>query len=288
MDAMSFLGQKTRQSVLNSAVRESTASHRHRPLRVLIVHRDAETIDSCLEELKQGQFAVSADFALNLAQCAEYLQARSHDVIVAEYPGPNWKRSQALQLIHERAPGIPLLFVTTAGNESIAQLNSDGDWDFVEREHLSQLPMAVRRVLNERKLREELEDARTALRHSQSLYRALADNPAYGTYRCDAEGKLLDANHALAKMLGFDSTEELLAENQASEVIPNLHKDSVFAGLIPETNRIEPIEQEWKRKDGTTLKAKLSGRGIYDDQGNFAGHEMIVIDVTEQRTLEEQ
>jgi predicted signal transduction protein with EAL and GGDEF domain len=30
------------------------------------------------------------------------------------------------------------------------------------------------------------------------------------------------------------------------------------------------------------------GRGIFDDHGNFAGSEIIAVDVTEQRTLEEQ
>jgi diguanylate cyclase (GGDEF)-like protein len=44
---------------------------------------------------------------------------------------------------------------------------------------------------------------------------------------------------------------------------------------------------EWKRKDGTILKARLSGRGVYDDHGDLAGHETIAVDVTEQRTLED-
>jgi diguanylate cyclase (GGDEF)-like protein/PAS domain S-box-containing protein len=285
---MSLLAQKKRLSDQSSVRPEFTTSHRRRPLRALFVHRDAETIDSCLEELKKGQFAVTADFALNLAQCGEYLRARSHDVIIAEYPGPNWKRSQASQLLRQKAPEIPVLFLTTAGNESVEQLTAEGACDFVEQEHLAQLPMAVRRVLNEKKLREELEDARRALRHSQSLYRALADNPTYGIYQCDAEGKLLDVNLALVEMLGFTSKEELLAANPESEIIPNLRKDSLFAGFIPRINRIEPVELDWKRKDGTTLKVRLSGRGIYDDQGNLAGHEIIVMDVTEQRTLEEQ
>jgi diguanylate cyclase (GGDEF)-like protein/PAS domain S-box-containing protein len=285
---MSLLAQSKRLSDQSSVRPESTASHRRRPLRVLFVHRDADTIDSCLEQLKKGQFAVTSDFALNLAQCAEYLHARSHDVIIAEYPGSNWRRSQAAQVLRQKAQEIPILFLTTAGNESLAQLTAEGTCDFVEREHLAQLPMAVRRILNEQKLREELEDARRALRHSQSLYRALADNPTYGIYQCDAEGVLLDVNLALVEMLGFASKEELLAANHESEIIPNLRKDSLFAGLIPQTNRIEPVELDWKRKDGTTLKARLSGRGIYDDHGNFAGHEIIVVDVTEQRTLEEQ
>jgi diguanylate cyclase (GGDEF)-like protein/PAS domain S-box-containing protein len=282
------LAQNKRPSIQGSVPAERKAPHRRRPLSVLIVHRDADTIDSCLEELKKGQYEVTADFALNLGQAEQYLQKVAHDVIIAEYPGPSWKRSQAFQLFDKKTPRMPLLFLATAGNDSVAQLIAAGACDFVEREHLAQLPMAVRRILNEKKLREELEETRIALRHSQSLYRALADNPTYGIYRSDAGGKLLDVNPALIEMLGFANKEELLAANQESEVIPNLRKDSLFAGIIPGTSQIEPVELEWKRKNGTELKVRLSGRGIYDDQGNFAGHEIIVMDVTEQKTLEDQ
>jgi two-component system, cell cycle sensor histidine kinase and response regulator CckA len=126
------------------------------------------------------------------------------------------------------------------------------------------------------------------LQHSQSLYRALVDNPAYGIYRCSAEGKLLDANEALVTMLGYTSKEQLLAANQKSAIIPDLRDAVPFADRSPDTVQIEPMEIEWKRKDGTTLKTKLSGRGFYDQQGNFAGHEIIAVDVTEQRTIEEK
>jgi diguanylate cyclase (GGDEF)-like protein/PAS domain S-box-containing protein len=148
--------------------------------------------------------------------------------------------------------------------------------------------MVVRRALNHKQLREELAEAKKALQHSQSLYRALEDNPTYGICRCDGQGKLLDVNQTLVTMLGYGSKEELLAANQESEIIPNLRNDPLFAGLVPETKKIEPVDMEWKRKDATKLKARLSGRGVYDDRGNFAGHEIIVVDVTEQRTLENQ
>ena len=143
----------------------------------------------------------------------------------------------------------------------------------VAHEHLAQLPMAVRRALNGKKLREELEEARRALRHSQSLYRALADNPTYGIYRCDAEGELLDANQALAEMLGYSSKIELLAANQESEIIPNFRDGPRFTGFISETKGIEPVEMEWKRKNGTTLKIRLSGCGVYDDHANGLARE---------------
>jgi len=286
---MSSLAQKGLQSDLASFRTGGTAAHRRRPIRALFVHRDADVIDSCLEELKKARFTVSADLVLTLAQCTQQLRSQTYDVVVAEYPSPNWKGSQALQLLHQTVQEIPLLFVTTAmGRESIAELTVHGAFDYVEREHLAQLPMAVRRALNEKKPRVELEEAGKALRHSQSLYRALVENPAYGICRCDAQGKFLDANQALLTMLGYETTEELLAANRASEIVLDLGQGAPLAGCSPESVRIEPVEIEWKRKNGTTLKARVSGRGVFDEQGNFDGYEIIAVDITEQRALEEQ
>lgn len=289
MRSMSHLAQNEIQSDQGSGRPESTASHRRRSLHVLFVHRDADAVESCLQELKKAQFTVSADFALTLAQCKEQQRFQSYDVVVAEYPSPNWKGSQALQLLRQAVQEIPLLFVTTAmGSESIVHLTADGAFDYVELEHLAQLPMTVRRVLNEKKLRDELREAKKALRHSQSLYRALVDNPAYGVYRCDARGELLDVNQALLTMLGYESKEQLLAGNHKPGVIPSLPSGPPFGTRSPEKKQMEPVELEWKRKDGTKLKVRLSGRGVHDDYGNFAGHEIIAVDVTEQRTLEDQ
>jgi diguanylate cyclase (GGDEF)-like protein/PAS domain S-box-containing protein len=258
-------------------------------VRVLFVHREASAIDSCVQELEKGQFAVQSDLVLNLAQCAAQLRRQSYDVIIVEYPSPSFKGSQALQLLHQTAQEIPVLFLTFGiGIDSIAELAAQGTFDYVELEHVAQLPMAVRRALNEKSLRAELQEAEKALRHSQSLYRALVDNPSYGICRCEAGGKLLDVNQALSTMLGYESKEELLSANRASEIILDLGERKPLAGSSPDAARVEPIEVEWKRKNGTLLKARLSGRDAFDEHGNFNGCEIIVVDITEQRTLEEQ
>jgi diguanylate cyclase (GGDEF)-like protein/PAS domain S-box-containing protein len=268
---------------------ENTSSHRRRTLHTLFVHRDAEAINSCLQELEKGQFTVRSDFVLNLAQCEDQLRSQSYDVIVVEYPSPSCKGSQSLQLFRQRVHGTPLICLTSVtSRKALSELSTQGAFEYVELENIAQLSMAVRRVLNEKALREELDEARTALQHSQSLYRALVDNPAYGVYRINTEGKVLEVNHALATMLGYDSTEHLLLANQQSEVIPNLLAGTSFAARSAETRQVEPVEIEWQRKDGSALKARLSGRGIYDDHGNFAGHEIIAVDITGQRTLEDQ
>jgi diguanylate cyclase (GGDEF)-like protein/PAS domain S-box-containing protein len=285
---MARLAQNEIQSDLRSFRPESTATHRRRPLSVLFVHRDADAVDDCLEELKKAQFMVNSDFVLTLAQCTQQLRSQSYDVVVAEYPSASWKGPQALQLLHQTVQETPLLFLTTPmGSESIAKLTADGAFDYVEQQHLAQLPMAVRRVLNERKLRAELGEAEKALRHSQSLYRALVENPACGICRCDAQGKLLDVNKALLTMLGYESKEELLAANCACGIVADIDQRMRLAGMSPESVRIEPVEIEWNRKNGTVLKARLSGRGIFDERSDFAGYEIIAVDVTEQRALED-
>src|SRR5690242_7404273 len=287
--SMSSLTQNNVQSDQRGFRPGSTDSRRCPPLHMLFIHRDADTVECCLQELKKAQFTVSVDIALNLAQCTEQLRSQSYDVVVAEYPSPSWNGAQGLQFLRQAVEEIPLLFVTTSkGKESNAELTAHGAFDYVEGEHIAQLPMAVRRALNEKKLRAELEEAGKALKHSQSLYHALVDNPAYGVCRCDAQGKFLDVNQALVTMLGYATKEELLAANHPSDGVFDLGTGSALAERSSERMRINPIEIEWKRKNGTPLKVKLSGRGIFDEHGDCVGHEIIAVDITEQRTLEEQ
>jgi diguanylate cyclase (GGDEF)-like protein len=88
-------------------------------------------------------------------------------------------------------------------------------------------------------------------------------------------------------MLGYSTKEELLAANHPTALLSHLVAGSRGEGSR-QTLQIEPVETEWKRKDGTILKARISGRGVFDDHGDFVGHEIIAVDITEQRTLEDQ
>jgi diguanylate cyclase (GGDEF)-like protein len=88
-------------------------------------------------------------------------------------------------------------------------------------------------------------------------------------------------------MLGYSTKEELWATSGASKIDLELGQEKPLAGSSAESVRIEPVEIEWKRKNGTILKARLCGRGVFDERGEFAGYEIIAVDITEQRALEE-
>jgi hypothetical protein len=68
---MSSLTQSKMQSDPIGFRPRTTDSHRSRALDILFIHRDADTVECCLQELKKAQFTLSADIALNLAQCTE-------------------------------------------------------------------------------------------------------------------------------------------------------------------------------------------------------------------------
>jgi DNA-binding NtrC family response regulator len=158
---------------------EAMPSHRLRHIRILFVHHDSKIVGDCLQELAKAQFIVSSDAVSTLEECAVQFRSQSYEVVVAEFPSPSWQGLEGLQLLHQTVGDVPLLFVTIGlASESLTELAANGVFDCVERDHLAQLPLAVRQALNEKNLRDELEGVRRALRHSQSLYRALVDNPA--------------------------------------------------------------------------------------------------------------
>jgi two-component system cell cycle sensor histidine kinase/response regulator CckA len=129
--------------------------------------------------------------------------------------------------------------------------------------------------------------AQRVLRESEARYRLLVENAAYGIFRTDPNGRILDANDPLASILGYDSVEELRHINIRQDVYAHPEqRDPLIAETISR-GRLDGREVEWKRKDGSTVIVRLSARLVRDPSGGF-GFEGIAENVTEWRALETQ
>jgi diguanylate cyclase (GGDEF)-like protein/PAS domain S-box-containing protein len=104
--------------------------------------------------------------------------------------------------------------------------------------------------------------------------------------RCNTKGDFLDVNQALVTMLGYPSRAELLAVNLATDILRDPSKRARLLGQSVESDSGDALEIEWKRKNGTTLRVRLSGRKVADE-GQADSYEIIVEDVTQQRKLED-
>ncbi|MHB8411849.1 MAG: sensor domain-containing diguanylate cyclase [Candidatus Acidiferrales bacterium] len=240
-----------------------------------------------MQELERGHFKLSKDVVSAPAQFTECLDSKSYDVVLVEYPTANWQGPRTLQILHAKNKQIPLIFLTGAlPLETAAKLITQGAADCVEMDHVGHLPVAIRRALSENNLRQERDQSEKKLRHSEARYRALVGNLTYGMCRCSSEGKFLDVNQALVTMLGYPSKEALLGAVHARDILCNPAKRTQLLGHTGEEDVLAPLEVDWKRSDGTTLKVRLSGREV-GDEGETEGYEIIVEDVTQQRKLED-
>ena len=261
---------------------------RHPPLHILFVHSHAAEVERCLQELDRVHFTVSAEIVETPEEFSERLGSHAYDLVVAEYPSPDWRETQALELLHLSKRQIPLIFVGgTLQRETVAEFITRGAYDCIEMGRIGHLPVAVHQALQEKALREERGRAQNRLRHSEASYRVLAGNLSYGICRCDLDGKFLEVNEAMVKMLGYASKEELLGVNLASGLIQDPGKRTQLLGQPDQQGSVDPLEIEWKRKDGTILKVRLNGYEVMGEQGELDAYEVITEDVTKQRQLED-
>jgi PAS domain S-box-containing protein len=127
-----------------------------------------------------------------------------------------------------------------------------------------------------------------ALRQSEARYRSQVQSAVYGIYRSDLNDHFVDVNPALVSMLAYDSVDEVLALKLSTDVYADPGQRALLLQEYSHAERISGVDVRWKRKDGQLIQVRLSGRGVFNENGEIESFEMIAEDVTERRALEEQ
>ena len=126
------------------------------------------------------------------------------------------------------------------------------------------------------------------VQRSEAQYRSLIENAIYGIYRSTADGRFLEVNPALATMLGYDSTDDLMALDNIAALYVDPGERMRLIEQYAGTGRIDGVEVGWKRKDGTHVTVRLSGRIVENADAGARGFEVIAEDVTARRALEDE
>jgi PAS domain S-box-containing protein len=137
------------------------------------------------------------------------------------------------------------------------------------------------RDITERKRVEE------ALRQSEANFRAMVEG-SYGVYRATPEGRLLVVNSALVKMLEYDSAQELLSLNLATDVFEQGEYTPLLFDQPGRQKQFTKLEARLKRKGGGSLSVEISGRPVRDDSGKVLYFEVIAEDVSHIRGVEQR
>src|SRR5205809_1013883 len=129
-------------------------------------------------------------------------------------------------------------------------------------------------------------DADDRLRKSEARYRSLIQGAAYGIYRATVDGTILDANPALANMLGY-TVDELLALDMSAVYKSSAERGALIHRYRRENNQTLATDVTWQRKDGTPIVVRLTARVVDFDDG-LSCFEGVAEDITEKRALEDQ
>jgi two-component system cell cycle sensor histidine kinase/response regulator CckA len=134
----------------------------------------------------------------------------------------------------------------------------------------------------------EIKRNEQALRRSEARYRSLVQSSVYGIYRSSLEGRFLDVNPALITMLGYGSAEQLLRLDPEKDVFAHADEHARLSEEFRRSGRLDGIEVQWKRSDGTAITVRISGRAVTSADEPADVLEAIAEDVTDRRVLEDQ
>ncbi|MFZ3386542.1 MAG: HD domain-containing phosphohydrolase [Candidatus Hydromicrobium sp.] len=124
-------------------------------------------------------------------------------------------------------------------------------------------------------------DTLSLSKKSEELYRSLFQDSLDGIYISTLDGKYIDVNPALVKILGYSSKEELLSIN-----IPEQFYVSEKDMLTP-YRRAKSFESRLKKKDGSIIWVEIVSRVIYDGS-NAVFYGGIVKDITARKESEKE
>jgi diguanylate cyclase (GGDEF)-like protein/PAS domain S-box-containing protein len=127
--------------------------------------------------------------------------------------------------------------------------------------------------------------AEDALRASEAKFRGLFESVLEGVYRSTLDGRFLAVNPAFARLLGYDTPEELYAVPCAAIYARPAEREN-YVNRIRLDGEIRSEEIELRRKDGTTVVVLDNCRAVRDASGQATGFEGTLVDVTARKRAE--
>ena len=129
----------------------------------------------------------------------------------------------------------------------------------------------------------------TERREAEEKYRTIFENAVEGIFQTTIEGRFLTANPAMARMLGYESPEELLEtiSNIGGQLYAEPERREEVYRIALRDGFVSGFEVEMLRKDGSHVWVSVNARAVYDARGGIAGYEGTVEDITERKRAEE-
>ena len=237
----------------------------NQPLRVLMVEDSEDDASLLLRVLRRGGYEPVYAIVDTPSAMRAALKSQEWDVITSDHAMPHFSAPKALALAKKLRPDLPFIIVSRAIDLNLAvSLMKDGAQDYIQKKtELPRLVPAIRRELDEAKIRCEHQQVRDALEISETRYRRLFETAQDGILILDAEtGQIPDVNPFLIEMLGY-SHEEFLGK-KLWEIGAFKDIEASKAAFLELQNKgyVRYKIYRWRRKTGVQWPWNLSVMSI--------------------------
>ena len=122
-------------------------------------------------------------------------------------------------------------------------------------------------------------------RKAEAKYRDIFDGALEGIFETSPEGRLLTANAELARMLGYDSADEVTStiHDLATQVWVNHDERAQYIRLLEKQGVVLNYECQLRRKDGKAIWVSMNTKRVCSQHGRTIYYSGFLEDITERK-----
>src|SRR6478736_8917399 len=193
-------------------------------LRILMIEDEVHDATLVEHTLKEGGFNFTFRRVDTEEGFLKELDKFGPSVILSDHGLPAFDGFSALTLAQQKCPDVPFIFVTgSLGEEMAIKALKSGATDFVLKHHLTTLPPALHRALNQAEFQLQRKRAEEALLVSEERYRSLVELSPDALF-VQIDDKIVFINTAGVRLLGAHKARELIGRSPAGFVHPDDRK----------------------------------------------------------------
>jgi PAS domain S-box-containing protein len=126
----------------------------------------------------------------------------------------------------------------------------------------------------------------TDRREAERRYRELFENIQEGLFFSTVEGRFVEVNDTLVRMLGYSSRDELLQLDTNRDLCIDPSVREQFVRAITDHGSVRNFEETLRRKDGSLVYTLQNAFAVRDSQGNIVQYRGLMLDITESKTYQ--
>jgi len=126
----------------------------------------------------------------------------------------------------------------------------------------------------------------TDRREAERRYRELFDNVQEGLFFSTPDGRFIEVNDALVRMLGYNSREELLLVDVRTQLYSSDERRQEIIAEIEKHGALRNHEEALRRKDGSVVHMLINAFAVRDAQSRTTQYRGLMLDISGLKTYQ--